>query len=83
MISNVTELNRKECQCPRGQSPANIVDAVECLTTIPTDSIVVSVQGDWVNLQGTLKEQHQSEVVENVVRHLSGVRGVTNTIRIE
>ena len=73
----------KESECLCDQSSATIVDAVECLTTIPTDSIVVSVRDDWVNLEGTLKEQHQRETVENVVRQLPGVRGVTNSIRLE
>ena len=76
-------MKSKERECLCDSSPAAIVDAVECLTTIPIDSIVVSVRDDWVNLAGTLKEEHQRETVESVVRHLPGVRGVTNSIRLE
>jgi osmotically-inducible protein OsmY len=62
---------------------ADIANAIECITTIPTEAIVVTVRDGWVCLGGTLKERHQKEFVEEVVRHLTCVRGVTNLITIE
>jgi osmotically-inducible protein OsmY len=61
---------------------ADIADAIQCITTIPVESLRVTVNDDWVCLQGTLKERHQKEAAEEVVRQLSGVRGVTNLITI-
>jgi len=62
---------------------AEITSAIQVITTVPTESIVVSARDGWVCLGGTLKERHQKEFVEEVVRHLSGVRGITNLIAID
>jgi osmotically-inducible protein OsmY len=61
---------------------ADITSAIQCITTIPTDSLRVTVNEDWVCLRGALNEPHQKEVAEEVVRQFSGVRGVTNLITI-
>jgi len=61
---------------------AEITDAIQRITTIPVESLRVTVNEDWVCLRGALNEQHQKEVAEEVVRHFSGVRGVTNLISI-
>jgi len=62
---------------------AEIASAIQVITTVPTESIVVSAREGWVWLAGTLKERHQKEVVEDVVRNLAGVRGITNMITID
>ena len=61
---------------------AEITNAIQCITTIPVESLRVTVNEDWVCLRGALNEQHQKEVAEEVVRQFSGVRGVTNLITI-
>jgi osmotically-inducible protein OsmY len=61
---------------------AEITNAIQCLTTISTESLQVTVNEDWVCLRGALDDQHQKEAAEEVVRHFSGVRGVTNLITI-
>ncbi len=62
---------------------AEITNAIQCIATIPVGSLSVTVNEDWVCLQGTLKDRHQKEVATEVVRQLSGVRGVTNLIKID
>lgn len=61
---------------------AEIMKAIQRITTIPTESLLVTVNEDWVCLRGTLNELHQKETAEEVVRQFDGVRGVTNLIRI-
>ena len=60
-----------------------ITNAIQWITTIPVESLRVTVNEDWVCLQGTLKDRHQKEVAAEVVQRLSGVRGVTNLIKID
>jgi osmotically-inducible protein OsmY len=62
---------------------AEITDAIQCITTIPMESLRVTINEDWVCLRGTLKEQQQREAAEKVVRQFNGVRGVTNLITIK
>jgi osmotically-inducible protein OsmY len=61
---------------------AEITNAIRCITTIPMESLRVTVNEDWICLRGALNEQHQKEAAEEVVRQFSGVRGVTNLITI-
>ena len=65
------------------RNAAQVMKAIECLTTIPTESLSVSVHDGWVYLQGELTDQHQKEFVGEVVQHLEGVNGVTNLIEVE
>jgi osmotically-inducible protein OsmY len=62
---------------------AEITNAIQCITTIPVESLRVTVNEDWVCLRGILKDRHQKEVATEVVQQMSGVRGVTNLIKID
>lgn len=62
---------------------AEVKDAIDCLTTIPTESLLVRVRGQRVYLSGVLNDRHQKEFVGEVVRHLDGINGVTNLIAVE
>lgn len=58
-------------------------DAIGVLTTVPQESIKVTARNGWLHLEGTLNHQHQRDTVEDVTRHLPGVRGVIDSISIE
>ena len=60
-----------------------IKDAIECLTTIPTEPLSIEAQEGWIYLSGELENRHQKEFVEEVVRHLPGVLSVINWITVE
>jgi osmotically-inducible protein OsmY len=62
---------------------ANAVRAIEWITTVPTETLTVTVRAGWVTLAGTLKESFQKKIVEETVRRLVDVRGVINLITIE
>jgi len=59
-----------------------IKDAIECLTTIPTEPLSVEAEGGWIYLNGELGDRHQKEFVEEVIRHLPGVVDVVNRITV-
>jgi osmotically-inducible protein OsmY len=61
---------------------AAAVNAVESLTTIPSDSIRITAQDGWLRLEGEVDWQHQRLTVEELTSHLPGVRGVTNAINV-
>lgn len=66
-----------------GRMATEVKDAIECLTTIPTESISIRVQDGLVYLTGALRDRHQKEFVGDVVQHLAGVNGVINLIAVE
>jgi len=54
------------------------VDAV-----LPVDKIDVTVSKGWVTLKGEVEWQYQKEDAERVVRRLTGVKGVVNSITVK
>jgi len=61
---------------------AAAADAIEVLTTVPTESLKVTARNGWLYLEGAVDWRHQRVIVEDVIRHLPGVRGVTDEIII-
>ena len=57
-------------------------NAIEVLTTVPLESIKVSARNGWLHLEGSVEWRHQRTIVEDVTRHLPGVRGVIDEITI-
>lgn len=51
--------------------------------SIPRDAIEVTVGHGWVTLEGQVDWQYQREAAESAVRHLMGVKGVSNQITIK
>jgi osmotically-inducible protein OsmY len=58
------------------------LDILAWNTTIPEDKISVTVQDGWVTLSGDVKWGYQRHDAEHAVRQLSGVKGITNAIRV-
>jgi osmotically-inducible protein OsmY len=58
------------------------VDTIKWHSDLP-DTVEATVDNGWVTLTGTVDWQFQRNAVENAIRHLSGVRGVTNNIQLK
>jgi osmotically-inducible protein OsmY len=50
---------------------------------VPRDRVKVMVQNGWITLSGDVDWFYQEERAEDAVRHMIGVRGVTNRITIK
>src|SRR6266705_1631752 len=67
-----------------GERPADLelaaaaADAVECLTTIPKETIRITARNGWLHLEGTVARRHQQTTLQEVTRHLPGVVGVAD-----
>jgi len=59
------------------------VGAIECLTTVPLDTVRVTARYGLLRLKGTVACEHQRTTLEEVTRHLPGVRGVIDSITIK
>jgi osmotically-inducible protein OsmY len=59
------------------------VNALKWNSSIPEDQVHVTVRDGWVTLEGTLPWQFQRQAAEHAVAQLSGVRGVTNQLRVQ
>jgi osmotically-inducible protein OsmY len=62
---------------------AAAVDAMKWITTVPADSVRITVRDGWLSLAGVVGEWHRKRAAEEAVRNLAGVKGVANLILIE
>lgn len=62
---------------------AAAVQALEWDADVPVENLDVTVSKGWVTLTGTVEWQYQKAEAEQVVRRLTGVRGVTNLITVK
>jgi len=58
------------------------VRAIRWHTELPQDTISVQVRDGWVTLEGTVDWNYQRERAADVVRPLTGLRGLTNTLAV-
>lgn len=59
------------------------VSALEWHTVVPDDRVTVTVKDGWLALAGTLDWQYQKDAAARAVRELTGVKGITNDIRVK
>lgn len=60
-----------------------VIRAIEWDAMVPTDHVKVTVSKGWVTLEGQVEWQFEKEAAERAARRITGVRGVTNLIRVE
>jgi len=60
-----------------------VVNALKWNWQIPKDKIKVKVEKGWITLEGELQWNYQKEAAKNAVNYLTGVKGVTNNIKIK
>jgi osmotically-inducible protein OsmY len=59
-----------------------VVNALRWDTQVPDDTVTARVENGWITLEGDAIWKFQSDAAERAVRYLTGVRGVTNLIRV-
>ena len=60
-----------------------VVAALKSNWSVPKDKVIVKVEAGWVTLDGELPWNYQREAAKRAVNYLSGVKGVTNNIKIK
>lgn len=59
------------------------VSQIDWSTTIPVGTVVVTVRDGWLTLDGEVEWGYQKDSAMKFVRHLAGVKGVSNLISIK
>lgn len=65
------------------QIATGIVNAFKWNWAIPDDKVHVTVENGWVTLSGEVQWNSQKDAARKTVKHLAGVKGVTNNITIK
>jgi osmotically-inducible protein OsmY len=59
------------------------VEALKAALPLTAQNIKVLVKHGWITLEGEVEWHYQSDEAERVVRHLQGVKGITNLIKVK
>jgi len=59
------------------------VNALQWSIAVPADRIKVKVSRGWITLEGAVDWQFQKKAAEDAVRHLAGVKGVSNMVEVK
>jgi osmotically-inducible protein OsmY len=58
------------------------LDALKWSVNVPNDQLRLVVENGWIKLDGEVDWRYQAEAAAKTVRYLTGVRGVTNNVRV-
>jgi osmotically-inducible protein OsmY len=67
-------------QCTDAEIAAAAANAINWITTVPLNSIKITVHAGKLILEGVVESRQQKQVVESVVRPLPGIVEITNLI---
>ncbi|WP_373543145.1 BON domain-containing protein [Chamaesiphon sp.] len=65
-----------------GDIAAAATNQINWATLIPPGTVRVTVSEGWIELEGEVDGWHQKTLAGSVVRHLSGVKGVSNRLSL-
>jgi osmotically-inducible protein OsmY len=60
-----------------------VLVALKANWSVPNDKVTVKVEDGWVTLGGELYWNYQKNAAKNAINYLSGVKGVSNNIKIK
>ncbi|MCH7411360.1 BON domain-containing protein [Belliella sp. DSM 111904] len=60
-----------------------VLAALKANYSVPNENVKVKVEKGWVTLEGELNWNYQKEAALSATKYLTGVKGVTNSIRIK
>ena len=87
MIAQLIDDDRPDTSGSARTGDARIAETAERALAwnpaVPLDSVRVAVESGWIDLTGTLTWPSQRRAAESAVRHLYGVRGVSNRIMVQ
>lgn len=61
----------------------SVLSALKSRWDVPKDKVTIKVEDGWITLEGELPWNYQKEAAKSAINHLSGVKGVTNNIKIK
>lgn len=59
-----------------------ILDGFRWDVHVPDDRLDATVAEGWVHLDGSVEWQYEKDAAERVVRNITGVRGITDSVRV-
>ncbi|KAB7531479.1 BON domain-containing protein [Flagellimonas olearia] len=64
------------------QIAKKVLRALKLNGSVPDDKVTIKVEDGWVTLEGELSWNYQKEAAMDAIRYLTGIKGISNNIRI-
>jgi osmotically-inducible protein OsmY len=77
-VGYISTLNKTDTEIAN-----SAINALEWNASVPNNKVIVEVQNGWITLSGTLEHAFQRDAAKRTVEYLTGVKGVTNLIRLK
>jgi len=81
-VSNDLIVNKSHDRVPDADLKATAQAGLDANGLVPKDVIRIGVSDGWITLTGNVRHYHQRQAAEHVVRHLTGVQGVTDDVTV-
>jgi osmotically-inducible protein OsmY len=78
LVVKLSDVNSR----PDSDIRESAIEAICTITTVPLESLTLTVRNGWLKLEGTVEHWHQKEAVEIAIRHLRGLVGITDLISV-
>lgn len=59
------------------------LQAIKDSLVVPNKDVMLTVASGWITLEGTVRWEFQRDQAKEAIRHLNGVKGVINNIRLK
>ena len=59
------------------------LQAIKDSLVVPSDNVQLTVEAGWITLEGAVRWEFQRDQAREAVRHLNGVKGVLNKIKLK
>jgi osmotically-inducible protein OsmY len=81
-LSNDLIVNKSHKEVPDADIKATAQAGLDANGLVPKDAITVDVTDGWITLTGNVRHYYQRQAAEHVIRHLTGVQGITNKVTV-
>jgi osmotically-inducible protein OsmY len=81
-LRNDLVVNTSHMRLPDRDLRATAQAGLDANDLVPKDTLTVRVKDGWVTLSGNVPHYYQRQEAERVIRHLSGVQGLTSNVTV-
>jgi osmotically-inducible protein OsmY len=81
-LRNDLVVNTSHVRVTDGDLRATARAGLDANDLVPKDALTVSVKDGWVTLTGNVRHYYQRQEAERVIRHLSGIQGLTSNVTV-
>jgi len=81
-LRNELVVNKSHERVPDADLKATAQAGLDANGLVPKDTLTISVSDGWITLTGNVRHYYQRQAAEHVIRHLSGVQGMTDNVTV-